>query len=203
MTDSSSALISLFTYLLAIAATVLACIFILPESKGKGLRGFGKVLHDLLSFKELLLEKILKVLYVFSTAYTVTAGFFMLFRTEKIYHYSAFGYENYTREWRGYVGLLVLLLGPIAVRIVYEFLLMLILAVKNIMEINQKLGDKRALSESAPTATAENTEAAENEAEAFSLSPKTAPRKKTVNFCIACGGSIDDTNKCTGCGKQY
>ena len=68
----------------------------------------------------------------------------MLFYVEKIYHPGYYGYyyssEGYwTTEWKGYYGLILMIVGPILVRISYEFIMMAILAVKNIMQINQNV----------------------------------------------------------------
>ena len=65
--------------ILAIAATVLAFIFIVPEKKREKLNAFGKFLHDTCNFKYLVVEKLLQALYIFLTAYFILQGFFMLF----------------------------------------------------------------------------------------------------------------------------
>ena len=67
--------------ILAIAATVLAFIFIVPEKKREKLNAFGKFLHDTCNFKYLVVEKLLQALYIFLTAYFILQGFFMLFQT--------------------------------------------------------------------------------------------------------------------------
>ena len=122
---SSGALATLMiiALLLAIAATVLAFIFIVPEKKRDKLGKFGKFLHDTCNFKYLIIEKILQALYIFATALTILIGFFMLFCT----------------DWMGGKGILLMILGPIGVRVTYELLMMAVLAVKNIISINNKL----------------------------------------------------------------
>ncbi|MBO4734426.1 MAG: hypothetical protein J5662_08120, partial [Clostridia bacterium] len=65
--------------LAAIAAVVLAFIFIVPEKKRPALNKFGKFLHDTLNFKYLIIEKVLQALYIFATAFAVVYGFLMLF----------------------------------------------------------------------------------------------------------------------------
>ena len=59
---------------LAIAATVLAFIFIVPEKRREKMNAFGRFLQDLCSFKFLVVEKILQALYIFSTAFIVLYG---------------------------------------------------------------------------------------------------------------------------------
>ena len=54
--------------ILAIVATVLAYVFIVPEKRREKLNAFGKFLHDTCNFKYLIVEKILQALYIFFTA---------------------------------------------------------------------------------------------------------------------------------------
>lgn len=100
--------------ILAIAATVVAFVMIVPESKREKLGRFGKFLHDAVNFKFLIVEKILQALYIFVTAYLILCGFFMLFMAP----------ETWTgRHWLGGYGILLMVLGPIAVRLCYELLI--------------------------------------------------------------------------------
>ena len=43
------------------------------------------------------------------------------------------------RKWLGGYGLLLMILGPIVVRLIFEFLMMALLLVKNVISINNKL----------------------------------------------------------------
>ena len=132
-----------FAILTAIAATVLSMIFIVPEKRRENLPSFGKFVHEILNFNHLFLEKILHTFYILSMCFTLSFGFFMLFYFEEVYHYAGSYYSGYyTQEWRGYIGFLILLLGPIAIRIFYEVIMMFILTVKNILAINSKLKDQ-------------------------------------------------------------
>lgn len=128
---------SVIAVILAIVATVLAFIFIVPEKKRDSMGAFGKFLNDTVNFKYLIIEKILQALYIFATANTILVGFFALFLTVPT------GYDYYTgtyrQTWVGWAGLLIMVLGPILVRLVYELLMMTILLVKNVISINSKL----------------------------------------------------------------
>ncbi len=121
----------------AIAATVLAFIFVLPEDKCKKMPKIFMILHNILNFKSLMIETIMKALYIFATAACVLVGFFMLFGFE-VYN----GYYSSHTTWYGGYGLLLMLLGPIVVRLVFESIMMFILLVKNTIQINNKLGSK-------------------------------------------------------------
>ena len=53
------------------------------------------------------------------------------------------GYYATRKESTFLIGLAVLVGGPVSLRLAYEMLMMLILAVKNIMDINNKLPNKK------------------------------------------------------------
>ena len=107
---------------LALVATVLAFIYIVPEDRREKMGSFGKFLHDTCNFKYLMVEKILQALYIFSTAAVILFGVLMLFRTE-------YNYWTDSRIWMGGYGLLIIILGPIAIRLSYELMMMAILQI--------------------------------------------------------------------------
>ena len=120
--------------LAALALTVLAYIFIIPEKKRENLPKLFKAVHDFFNFKELFLEKILKALYVLSTVACITVGLCMQMGFS-FYE----GYYGSYFEWYGGYGLLLMIGGPIAIRIAYEIMMMFVLLVKNTIQINNKL----------------------------------------------------------------
>lgn len=174
---------------LALVATILAFIFIVPDKKREGLNKFGKFLHDVVNFKFLIVEKILQALYIFATSATILTGFFMLFYVQEGYY----GYY-YSRPsvWYGGYGLLVMIFGPIIIRLVYEFLMMAIILVKNVIQINNKT--KSDGNEEANTAFNIPSPVAP----AAPVAPATAP-----GFCIHCGAQKGDGDFCTTCGNKY
>lgn len=121
----------IFGLILALAATVLLFIFILPDKKRAKLPGILKVVHDIFNFKTLFLEKVLQALYIFTTLACISIGFLMLFGFESSYYGGT--------HWYGGQGLLLMLLGPIVVRISYEIFMLFVLLVKNVIQINNKL----------------------------------------------------------------
>ena len=115
-------------YILAILSTIAAVvciyIFIMPRSKdGHFSNRFLQFLHDLFHFKRLLLEQIVKFLYVLTTAFLICGGFFFMFA----------GGGSFL------AGLATMIVGPIVARIIYEGLIMGILLVQNVIDINRKL----------------------------------------------------------------
>lgn len=119
---------------LTVVATVLLYIFVLPEKKRDSLPKIGQIVHDILHFKSLFIEKIIRFFYVLTTVWCVLTGFLMLFgiTTYESYYYSH-------TEWYGGYGILLMILGPIALRVIFETIMMGILLVKNVMQINNKL----------------------------------------------------------------
>ena len=169
--------ISILTVILSIVATILAFIFIVPEKRRARLNGFGKFLHDTFNFKYLVIEKILQACYILATAFMVIGGFFMLFAVE------THGYYRTRSEWIGYYGLIVMILGPIMVRITYEFLMMAILLVKNVIQINSKLKNQDS----------------EKKEDVFKVPTIEVAQKPEDTYCTNCGAKVDGAF-CTNCG---
>ena len=106
--------------LLAVVLTVLAFIFIVPENRREKLSAFGKFLHDTCNFNYLLIEKILQALYIFLTVFAILMGL-------------------YTLVHNFWVGLALTIIMPIAIRLIYEFLMMAVLLLKHVIMIDNKL----------------------------------------------------------------
>ncbi len=117
----------------AIACTVLVLVLVTPESKRNSLPKFFVFLHDLCNFKYLVIEKILKALYIAVSIFCIVTGFFLLFSG-----YSVLG----TFRSLALNGLLLLILGPILTRVTFELSMMFVLLVKNTIQINRKLNGK-------------------------------------------------------------
>ncbi len=118
-----------------IAATVLTYIFIMPKKREAKLSNLFKFIKDIFDFKFLIIEKILQFLYILSTLACVCVGLCM---TMGIYVYTSSYYGTHT-EWYGFYGILLALIGPIAVRLVFEGMMLFLLLVKNVIQINKKL----------------------------------------------------------------
>ena len=110
----------------AIAGTVLAAIFLLPEKKSIKLKGILKVLSDICNFRTLYIDKVVKILYVYFTLLDICVGFFL--------HFAGGAYSL--------AGLGMLLVGPALTRIGFEVFVMFILLVNNVIEINNRLRDR-------------------------------------------------------------
>lgn len=150
--------------ILGLILTILICILVLPEKRRAQLSPFFRALADIFNFKQLLLESILRFLYVLSTLTTILFGFFMLFMT-------SFGSSLAP------AGLAVMFLGPIFIRLVYEFSILMLLLLKNVIEINKKTG-------AVPSAS--------------------VPAAPAVPLCPGCGKPLEDEGAmfCTHCGYK-
>ncbi len=176
----------------SLVLTILAFIYIVPQARYNRLNDFGKFLHNTFNFKYLIIEKILKGLYIFSTITVVCVGFFMLFYVDEGY---------YSDEYYGGYGILLMLLGPIAVRLAYEFLMMAILLVKNVIEINGKLkANPASVNEASPVSFAGEAPASEKSAEEISSEKETPAANGS--FCAKCGAKVGEEMFCANCGNK-
>ena len=156
--------------ILALIATILIFVMVLPEKKRESLNSFFRGIADVFNFKSLLIEKVLKFSYTLLTIFTILMGFFMLFM------------KQYGQSM-ALLGLLVIVLGPILIRVVYESFMMFILLLKNVIDINNKMDNKKAI---ITDSVLENTEVG------------------TENKCPECGTLIDDEDSifCVSCGYK-
>lgn len=174
----SSTVAFILGLIFALAATIVIFIVVLPRKKNGKLGPFLQFLHDIFHFKKLFLELILKVLYVFSTFACIFSGFFLLFSRTEYISYGYFSNHSYS-ESTALAGLCLLILGPIALRIAYEFMMILILAVKNLLEINQKMDP------------------------IIKAIDKAEPKEPNYLYCTQCGTRYDtNEGNCPNCGKQ-
>ena len=120
-------------------ATILAYIYIIPEKKRDGLNKLGQFIHDVFNFRFLIIEKILRFLYVLCTIACVCCGLSMIFGFTA---YESYYSKKIYTDWYGFYGILLAVVGPFAVRLAYEGIMMFLLLVRNVMEINAKLKDQ-------------------------------------------------------------
>lgn len=112
--------------LVGLTLTILLYVLVFPESRKASLNGFFTFIKDFFDMKYLLIEKILKFIYVLNTMTVISVGFFLLFGRTFL------------------VGLLMIVFGPIIQRLLYESVMLAILLVKNTMDINNKMGGDKS-----------------------------------------------------------
>lgn len=111
--------------ILSLAAAIAVCICVLPEKRRNSLPTWAQVLADILNFKHILTEYVLRFAYIFITIFCIIGGLVL-----------ACG--RYTTA----MGLSMMFLGPIIVRLIFEAAMLWFLLVKNVIEINQKTPGK-------------------------------------------------------------
>ena len=196
--------LGLIALVLAIAATVLAFIFIVPAKRRDQMGKFGKFLHDTCNFRYLIIEKILQALYIFATALTILIGFFMLFCSD-------------WNGWMGGKGILLMILGPIGVRVTYELLMMAVLLLKNVISINRKLKNQNERSADADLFAVPELHRTQPSQPAAPVTPvaPAAPAQRSApfqpaeqaapaapSFCTRCGAHLDENGHCPNCDQK-
>ncbi len=106
--------------ILTLLLVIVLYIFILPQSKRASLNTFFQMVHDFLNIRRLMVESIFRFIYVCCVVFCIIFGFIYLFEDFK-------------------VGIMLILLGPIASRIVFESLLLVFILTRNVMDINNHL----------------------------------------------------------------
>ncbi len=136
--------------LAAIALTVLLYIKVLPARlDGTFRKRITQFLHDYFNFKELYLEVVLKAVFAVASISCITVGLLgatvgnvieLVKNVEIAIDYGYFGSWVWGQFFSNFFGGIALaVVGPLALRLVYELILMLVLLCKNVAEINRKL----------------------------------------------------------------
>ena len=122
--------------LLAIAATIVLYIKVMPKRyDGKLGNKFLQFLHDFFNFKTFYIEALTKFVFVLLTCACIFVGFLLLFGKIEYYGYFGATFEHSTFLY----GLGLMILGPLVLRVTYEFVMMAILLVQNVISINRKM----------------------------------------------------------------
>ena len=118
---AGTAIWTIIAFIIAIAAGIM--IYFMFVKDNKPVSENLQKLKDLLDFKTMLIEPILKVVYIIATVFVILFSFGLI----------SLNFVSF---------LLVLILGPIAIRIVYELMMINIMIWKNTKEINSNLNFK-------------------------------------------------------------
>ena len=117
---------TIIAFIIAIAAGIMVCFMFVKSDKqvSENL----KKLKDLLDFKTMLIEPILKVVYISLTIFVILFSFGLI----------STSFVSF---------LLTLIFGPIIIRIAYELMMINIMIWKNTKEINENIKPKVAKKE--------------------------------------------------------
>ena len=90
-------------------------------------------------------------------------------------------------------GLGVMILGPIVIRIIYESIILIILLVKNVIQINNKLKNQNDSDDSNSPFVNSIVETAKEQL----VTPKAPEEPQAApKFCTKCGATLDAEGKC-------
>ena len=119
----SSVWIIVSAILAFIGGILIYFLFLSKKNEGK-FNGFVGWLYDFLSFKKMFMEALLKITYLIVALYITLSSFALIGTT--------------------FIGFLVMLIvGNVIARIVYEFSLLLLVICRNTTEINKKLSKEK------------------------------------------------------------
>ena len=177
----SPSVASALTIVLSIIVTIVGIVFFLPpKNKEKFGKAFSRF-HDFFNFKTLIVDYVLKGMYILATAMCIIGGFFTIFTVETYYTTTGNMFNSSSEAHTSLsianlgTGLLIMILGPILVRIIYELIMLAIIGVKNIIEINKKMdcckGEEPKTETEEPTFVEEPTVSAPVEPEAPDNTP--------------------------------
>ena len=157
---------SIILAILGVAAVVAAMVLLYRKVLPQKLDGtfnnkYLQALHDYFNFKHLYIESVLKFIFTLATVSCVVMGGVGLLHSVLdllvgLGDLFDFGFR-YFPYWIGSFvasvlsSALLAVLGPVVLRLVYEGTMMLILMVKNVIEINNKLSGPKDSTASAPT----------------------------------------------------
>ena len=153
--------IGIILLVVSFVATVLIGILVVPNRAAKK-GGIGSALHNIVNFKGLLIEKIIKYLYIFTTVFSIAASIYLIFKNPL-------------------TGIISLIVTPIALRLTFELLMMFILLVTNVIEIRRHLTD-RPDNGTAPFSAYQQPPVQQ---------PYAAPQTPNYAFCTRCGARYD------------
>lgn len=167
----SPAVAMIIGFVLALAATIVMYVMVMPKKKDGQLSPFFQFLHNYFHFKQLYIEVVMKFMFALLTLTCIAGGFFMLFSS------------TYGQSF-ALAGFLLMILGPIVMRLLYEMSMMFILLVQNVIDINKKLKGE------APKANADP------------MMPVDVYQSGAW-FCPTCGTRVEDGQPfCPNCGTR-
>ena len=126
MFPSSSTIVYIISALVSLVCSILVWVLVMPEKKRPTLNAFFTFVSDVFNFRSLLIEKILKFTYLLLTLFAILFGFLAFV-------------VSIDDGRAALIGILVMILGPIVLRLIYELSMMAVLLVKNVIEINNKM----------------------------------------------------------------
>ena len=118
---ADTAIWTIISLVLAVVGGIVLYFTFLRKSNDGKFKKFWGWMYDFLNFKKLFLENLLRVLYLITTIFVTLFSFAVI-----------------GKSFLSFLGILVI--GNLITRIIYEFLLILLVICRNTSEMNSKLG---------------------------------------------------------------
>ena len=118
---ADTAIWTIISLVLAVVGGIVLYFTFLRKSNDGKFKKFWWWMYDFLNFKKLFLENLLRVLYLITTIFVTLFSFAVI-----------------GKSFLSFLGILVI--GNLITRIIYEFLLILLVICRNTSEMNSKLG---------------------------------------------------------------
>ena len=118
---ADTAIWTIISLVLAVVGGIVLYFTFLRKSNDGKFKKFWGWRYDFLNFKKLFLENLLRVLYLITTIFVTLFSFAVI-----------------GKSFLSFLGILVI--GNLITRIIYEFLLILLVICRNTSEMNSKLG---------------------------------------------------------------
>ena len=176
----------IFVALLPLIFTILSVIFITPRRRLPYLNVFFKWLHHVFNFDSLLIERIVRFFYILTTYIAIFAGILCF----------VLGFiETHFLGQALLLGVLIILLAPIVIRLIYEWIMLQILLVKHVSEIDGKIQDSKPDKHNTHTDSISSGERVNIEPRIEALvCPKCGSNMRpNAKFCGVCGYSTTPT----------
>ena len=135
--SSDAGIWTIISAVLAVIGGIVLYFTFLKKSNDGKFKGFAGWMYDFLTFKKMLIENLLRILYLICALFTTLASFAII--------------------GTSFLSFVIMLLGGnLVIRIIYEFSLILLVICRNTTDINTKMNN-RAITENRAETT-ENTE---------------------------------------------
>ncbi|SFA90186.1 zinc-ribbon domain-containing protein [Acetitomaculum ruminis DSM 5522] len=122
---------------ISLVLTIVVCAVVTPKSKEGKYTGFLRFIRDYFLMKYLVVEAILRFFFILTTISCITIGVFLLISHTPSYGF--YGYGTYGGDSTAVPGILLIICGPIITRLTYELSMIMIMLLKNTIEINAKM----------------------------------------------------------------
>jgi hypothetical protein len=176
-------------FIIAVLGGIMLSIIFLPKKNERSASRFYTALYNFFNFKKMLAETLFKILYMITSCWITLFALLLLI----------FG-EGVNLRYRFISFMLIFIVGNILLRLVYEFLLVILVICRNIVEINKKMSNLQMNDSSSSGGVLLENEQPSNLKQEINAD---SGIQVGVVFCRNCGNQFNSTtSKCPHCGAQ-